>query len=171
MRTQHGAADSDMENARKRTESAGLDRIDQRSHSLTARCGQVDLLWRAASPLGDVGRRTSLARIDDPAGEERFARRSKAALFRSLEKVVDDCTIKMSLRPVEIDSGDLERIKAEAVRLGLEELLEGLCRLRLLSFGHAAAHNAAWGKCHPALTSRHCSPNREANERLSVPPR
>ena len=114
-----------MEDAGDVAERAGLDRVDQRPHPLAPGGGEVDRVGRAVAALGDMLGRPALARIDDPAGEQRLARRGEAPRLgqrrrtRSISAVVE-----MRLRPVEIDAGDFEAQPAQPVGLGREQLVE-----------------------------------------------
>ena len=72
-RPKHRAADPDVEDPGERAESSGLDRVDERAHSLTPGHGEIDLGGCTAAAFGDVSGWTTFADIDDLAGKQSVA--------------------------------------------------------------------------------------------------
>ena len=141
-RSEQRSADPDVQDSGHRSERTRLDRIDERSRALAASGGEIDILWCAASTLGYVGRRPAFAGIDDVAREQGIAPRGETHRFDAADEPVDQRLVEMCLRPVEIETCDLEAQAPEPVRLGGEQLIQPLHFILLLFGRHCGtAHN------------------------------
>ena len=127
-----------MQDSGQLAERTGLDRVDQRTHTLAADGDEVDLVGSAAATLGHMRRRSPLARIHEASREQRIARGDEAHPLGAFHELADERLVEVGLGPVEIEARDGEGIAAQAVRFGLEELLQACHAARLLGFGHGA---------------------------------
>ncbi len=146
-RPEQRSADADVQHARHRSERAGLDRVDEGAHSLAAGGREIHVLRRAAAALGDVRRGAALARIDDSPGKERVSLRREARRLGAGKEPLEDRPVQVSLRPVEIEPGDLEAELRQPIRLGREQLVQPLhLKLPLFARHCREGHNGRTGK-------------------------
>ena len=106
-----------MQDASDITKGSRLDRVDKRAHARSAGCCKVDFLGRTVAALRDMGRRTTLAQVDDLAGDQCISLCLEAALLRARPICADQLLVEMGLGPVKIDPGRFKAETSEPIRL------------------------------------------------------
>ena len=146
---------ADVQHSGDRSEPPGFDRIDQGACPLPSCAGEIDVPGRAAAALGDMRRRAAFARIDNVAREQGLAPRGEAHRLGAREAGGNNLLVEVSLRPVEIDPGNLETEPAQPVGVAGKQRVEPLGLIMPgIARHYRSGHNGQRGYCHPGLTLR-----------------
>ena len=159
LRPQRRAADADVQQAVHLAERPALDGVNQRAHPLMLGPGSGDVSRRPLPALRDMRRRPAFARIDNGAGEQGLSGCRELPGFGKPAESLHQTLVKVSLRPVEMQAGDVDRQALGALRIGREQGAQRRDFMRVdrapvvAALGlrtHRRPLTACLCKCHPA---------------------
>ena len=117
VRPQRGAADADVQDVADVAQCASLDRVDQRAHPLVETAGAGDAFGIALAAFGGVLDRAIFGDVDVLAAEHRVALAGKVLRLGQRLERRDRFARQMRLRPVEMDTGDVEAERLQPVAI------------------------------------------------------